>query len=392
MEPAACRIDAPPVLVVDDDPVHRRITAARLSRNGQRVLDAGSGPEALELARTGGPPAVVLCDWEMEGMDGLQVCSAFKADPALSGCHFILLTARSGEPDRIRGLDCGADDFLSKPISQEELMARVRCGLRLHDAAERLRLLSADLQAQHSLMETEIQAAARYVQQLLPVRLEGDVQVVGRFQPCFHLGGDAYDSFWVDRHHLVLYILDVSGHGLAAALPSVSVVNLLRSGSLRVPLTRPAAVLCELNRRFEMEEQGGRYFTIWYGVFDRRSRLLRYSSAGHPPGLLLRGAPHVQPLSTRNLPVGLLENAEYDEGRCRIERDSRLLLYSDGLYECDAEDRTPLGLIGLEDLAARLPETDPGLALDHLFAEVSRRLGAAPFSDDASALLARFAG
>ncbi len=269
------------ILLVDDD----RILQVRLQSQGYQLQVVESGERALLEARRC-PPTVILCDWLMDGMDGLEVCRAFKADPALKAAYFILLTSRSRVEDRVEGLDCGADDFLSKPVDPEELLARVRSGIRLHQANERLKALAEELRHQKARLDQELEEAASYVRSLLPQAISGAVQVDSRFEPSHELGGDSFDFFWFDDDHFVIYLTDASGHGLAAAFPSISVHNQLRSRSLPVDLLDPAAVLKALNAGFQMERHQGRYLTMWYGVYERSSRTLRYASAGHPPALL----------------------------------------------------------------------------------------------------------
>jgi phosphoserine phosphatase RsbU/P len=284
----------------------------------------------------------VLCDWCMAEMDGLEVCRQFKQDPALASIFFILLTSRSALEDRVRGLDAGADDFLTKPVEPSELLARVRSGLRLFRANRDLRALSIDLAAQKQKLEEELSSAADYVSSILPTGLSGDVRIESLFRPSQKLGGDCLDYYWLDENRLVLYVLDVSDHGLAAALPSISVHNLLRSRVLSEQvLADPAAVLGYLNRCFQMGRQHEQYFTMWYGIYDRSLAQLHYSSAGHPPAFLFSPAAEhkcsLRELKAPGMPIGLFEEALYKAQVCRVEPGALLCVFSDGLYEIPTE-------------------------------------------------------
>ncbi|MGB5239465.1 MAG: SpoIIE family protein phosphatase [Prochlorococcaceae cyanobacterium] len=374
------------ILLVDDDRIHSRILEARLKGQGYQVLIANSGESALEQARLS-PPTLILCDWLMDGMDGLAVCRAIKQDPALEATHFILLTSRSRVEDRVIGLDCGADDFLSKPVDPDELLARVRSGIRLHQANERLKLLAEELRHQKERMDQELAEAAGYVRSLLPEEVRGAVVVDSRFLPSHELGGDSFDYFWVDDDHFVMYLADASGHGLAAALPSISLHNQLRSRSLSVDLREPAEVLKALNSGFQMERQQGRYLTLWYGVYQSSSRTLRFASAGHPPALIWSedGESPASWLKGQGMALGLFEDATYITESHAVDHGACLLVYSDGLYEVARPDE-PMGslpeFVDLVEGCRDLLRGEDGL--DRLQARIQTINGDASFTDDYS--------
>lgn len=380
------------ILLVDDDRIHSRILEARLKGQGYQVLIAHSGESALEQVRLS-PPTLILCDWLMDGMDGLEVCRAIKQDPALDATHFILLTSRTRVEDRVIGLDCGADDFLSKPVDPDELLARVRSGIRLHQANERLKLLADELRCQKERMDQELAEAAGYVRSLLPVEVRGTVVVDSRFVPSHELGGDSFDYFWLDDDHFVMYLADASGHGLAAAFPSISLHNQLRSRSLSVDLHDPAEVLKALNSGFQMERQQGRYLTLWYGVYQSSSRTLRFASAGHPPALIWsedRGSP-TSWLKGQGMAVGLFEDANYITESHAVDHGACLLVYSDGLYEVARPDE-PMGSLPefvdlVEDCRDLLRDED---GLDCLLTRIQTINGDARFTDDYSVIRAIF--
>src|ERR687885_457158 len=117
------------ILVVDDEPGIVAIARDYLDRAGFRVITAGDGTAALRLARTERPSLLVL-DLMLPGMDGLDVARALRQDPATHTLPIIMLTARVEETDRLIGLELGADDYITKPFSPRELVARVRAVLR----------------------------------------------------------------------------------------------------------------------------------------------------------------------------------------------------------------------------------------------------------------------
>ena len=267
------------ILIIDDDPFIQLVLKKPLQSQGYDVLAALTGEDGIMQAQQH-QPALIICDWQMPGMDGLEVCRRIKADPALAKTFFILLTSRSAVDDRVKGLDTGADDFLSKPIEVSELKARIRAGLRLYQASQELQTLAAALQTQKQALEVELTESADYVKSMLPAPISGNVAIASRFLPSMQLGGDCFDYYWLDPDYLMVYLLDVSGHGLGSALLSVAVQNILRSQSLPgVNFYQPHLVLKALNEIFSMEQHNNRYFTIWYGIYNQRKRQLTYASA-----------------------------------------------------------------------------------------------------------------
>ncbi|AFY74585.1 serine phosphatase RsbU, regulator of sigma subunit [Synechococcus sp. PCC 7502] len=327
------------ILIIDDDPTTRLILSKALKTEGYKVDVADNGELGLEKAQQL-KPSLIICDWVMPLMDGLEVCRHVKSIKSLANTYFILLTSRDGVEDIVKGLENGADDFLPKPIRKDEIKARVRAGLRLHKA-------NKDLEFQKSRLEAEQAQAAEYVRSLLPKKLEGIVSIDSYFKPSTKLGGDSFDFYWLDADHLIVYLLDVSGHGVGAALLSVSVLNLLRTKGLQsvtvaeaVDLTNPSQVLKTLNEYFQMSKYNDLYFTIWYGVYNKNSQELTYSSAGHPPAVLLSppNPDQSKSLKTSGLPIGIIPGTSYQNATCQIESNSKLYIFSDGVYEITDKD------------------------------------------------------
>ncbi|MBF2029926.1 MAG: SpoIIE family protein phosphatase [Oscillatoriales cyanobacterium C42_A2020_001] len=380
--------DAPTrILVIEDDRTAQLVLTKMLEEQGYDVAVASDGVEGLKKAKQF-QPALIICDWIMPRLDGLEVCRQVKADPELSTVFFILLTARGGVEDRIQGLDNGADEFLTKPVEMSELRARVKAGLRLN------RVYQA-LQDQKRILEVELMEAAEYVRSLLPSPLRGTVNIDARFVPSRQLGGDCFDYYWLDPDYLAIYLLDVSGHGLGAALPSISVLNLLRSQSMDgVNFYQPNHVLRALNEAFQMDDQNDKYFTIWYGVYNQAKRQLVYSSAGHPPALLLAGETdedvQVKRLKTVSLPIGMMPDTKFVNQRCDIEAASTLYVFSDGIYEIMQPDGEVWGLDQFVDLLAR-NRTKIGIqGLDYVLGYIKSLSRNDSLDDDLSLLMVNF--
>ena len=184
----------------------------------------------------------------------------------------------------------------------------------------------------------EIASAAKYVESLLPGPLTGEVEVSSRYLPSQEVGGDCFHYRWLDDDLLEIYLIDVSGHGVRPALLSVSVHNMIRSGSLPLStLLRPERVLSKLNSLFQMEQQDDAYFSMWYGLYECSSRTVRFATAGSPPALVFHPTPdgdwqHTA-LVTASVPVGMFPDSRYESQIYTVPAGARMLLFSDGAFE-----------------------------------------------------------
>ncbi|NDJ25346.1 SpoIIE family protein phosphatase [Nostoc sp. B(2019)] len=392
------------ILIIDDDPIVRAALKRTLQKQGYDTTVASNGEEGIiqaQLLR----PALIICDWVMSQLDGLEVCRRIKANPELATTFFILLTAKGAAPgeeeDRVRGLDAGADEFVSKPIEMNELKARVRAGLRLHQLNQDLQsqkqvleTLNQNLQTQKQILEAELAEAADYVRSLLPSTLVGAVRAEALFIPSTQLGGDSFDYHWIDDDHLAVYLLDVSGHGVGSALLSVSVLNVLRSQSLpNTNFCQPSEVLKALNHAFQMKNHGDKYFTIWYGVYNRLKCQLVYANAGHPPGVLLSGTPatkiQVRQLDSLDLPIGFLPDVNFEDAIFDIEKNSTLYIFSDGAYEINQSDSKIWGIDAFIDLLINCSQENTD-HLNQILTQIMNLNTKNNFDDDLSLLKVSF--
>ncbi len=374
------------ILVIDDDRSIQMFLKRILQKQGYEVITASTGEEGI-LRTLNSPPALIICDWMMPGLSGLEVCDRIKKDPKLSTTFFILLTSLDSIADRVKGLDAGADDFITKPIEQNELQARVRAGLRLHQ-------LSQDLQTQKLLLETELAEASEYVKSLLPPALKYPLSIKFKFLPSRQLGGDCFDYNWLDADSLAIYLLDAAGHGLKATLPSISVLNLLRSRALKdLNYYQPSAVLAALNNTFQINYENDKYFTIWYGVYNRVTRQLIYASGGHPPAIIISGTTptntDVKRLKTPGIPVGMFPEAKYVDSSCYIEKSSTLYIFSDGAYEITQTDGNLWNLEAFIQILISLQYSVDN-QLDYILSYLINLNSKETFEDDLSILQVKF--
>jgi phosphoserine phosphatase RsbU/P len=371
------------ILVIDDDPVSTLMLERILKKEGYQVTITDNGAEGIDQFFKV-KPALIICDWVMSEVDGLEVCRVVKDHQSVCATFFILLTSKGALRDRIEGLNAGADELLAKPIDPNELIARVRAGLRWYDT-------NLALQRQTQKLEAELAEAANYVCSLLPPPMETPFHIETLFLPSRQLGGDCFDYFWLSPTQMAIYLLDVSGHGLGSALPSVSILNLLRSRGLQgVDYQNPAAVLTGLNLMFQMTQQGGKYFTIWYGVFETQSRQLTYACAGHPPALLWNlEDPTLKTLKTAGLPIGFFPESEYGSQTCTLPEKSFLYLFSDGLFDSSTTDTNIEGLLALGKILQDEPQLHDQ-SLVQIFEHIKHKLHLLDCEDDISLMKIQF--
>jgi sigma-B regulation protein RsbU (phosphoserine phosphatase) len=262
------------------------------------------------------------------------------------------------------------------------MVSLIRTQRELLDTKSRL------LETQRRL-EKELAEASAYVRSLLPPPLECPVRTDWQFLTSSALGGDFLGYRWLDKSRLAIYLLDVMGHGVGAALFSTSVGSALRGGTLAgLAFDDPAAVVTTLNATFPMEENDGRFFSIWFGIYDVRDRSLVYANAGHPPAFLFDG-PHVSTLEPTGMVVGVIPNAKYHTARIDIPHGARLYLYSDGAYEVVLPSGEMLLMEGLQAIIARVQQLD-GTRTAGILELLREAQGKMEFKDDVCLLEVSF--
>lgn len=391
----------PTILIIDDDVTSRRVLDTRLRATGCRVLQAPNGLEGLAQARQERPDLIVL-DWMMPEMDGPECCTMLKADDALKATHILMLTAKGETASLVEAFESGADDYLAKPYEPEVLMARIAAGLQarsLHRRVEeintQLRQTNAELVEYQHLLEEDLNHAAEFVRAMLPPpgTVASGLQLAWRFAPSLRLGGDIFNAHPINEHLIGLYIMDMSGHGVGAALRAVSTSTILQAG-WRTPLagpgpigrgwreTDPAQVLAHLDRLIPSGDDG-EHFTIWLGIWDRRTSILTYASAGHPAPILVRAGGDVEHLGEASLPLGFswIPQSGHNATAALAEGD-RLILFSDGLFEAFNADDVPWGIARLEESCRKTRHVPLEAALTAIVQDVQDWQQGASFRDD----------
>jgi sigma-B regulation protein RsbU (phosphoserine phosphatase) len=334
------------VLLIDDQPmigeVVRRMVAGEPDIDFHYCRDATKALD--EAARIN--PTVILQDLVMPDIDGLTQVKNFRASEGTKETPMIVLSTKEEPAVKAEAFALGANDYIVKLPDRLELLARIRYHSKGYIALlQRNEAYQALMESQKRLA-SEVKQAARYVQSLLPDKLKkGLIKTDWRFVPSAELGGDSFGYHWLDDDHFAFYLLDVSGHGVGAALLSVSAMNALRSQALpNTDFRKPSQVLFALNNAFQMDQQNGLYFTIWYGVYHKPTRRIDYSGGGHPPALLLGGPTAEQAslevLDSKGPMIGAMNDLEYESGSTTLNAFAKVFLFSDGAYEIEKADKT----------------------------------------------------
>lgn len=391
------RRPAPHVLVVDDGVTNRHLLGRILAADGVRTTFAADGESALAAAQAE-PPDLVLLDVLMPGVDGFEVCRRLKRQPATADVPVIFLTSLERPEDKVRGLQLGAVDWVAKPFDPAEVRARVANQVRLRQLQRSLQRANAELQERQALLDDDLRAAAAIQRSLLPrgAPVCPAFELAWRFVPCQSVGGDIFHVVPLGGDRFALWVLDVCGHGVPAAMVTVSVAQSLSapSGLLTGPdgePVSPAAVLRRLDREYPFE-RFERHATVACVLLDAATGRLTSSVAAAPAPLLVRTDGVVERLDAGGTVIGLGDALPFAEQTVTLHAGDRLVLVTDGVLECESPDGHPFGEERLAHfLADHRGEPLQG-ACDALLAELADFAGGRPARDDVTLLALDFAG
>jgi len=390
------------ILLVDDDPIALRVVGALLRDQGHQVTIANDGAEGLALFAAGNFP-VVVTDWVMPKLDGIELVGRIRNYTDRPYTYVIFLTAKVEHSDAVRALSEGADDLLAKPVQQADLVARLRVAERILGLQTQLIARNQQVESVNQRMQRDLDAAGRVQRALLPIRSPAVAgwQAAWRSQPCDELAGDTLNVFQLDEHHIAGYVLDVSGHGVSAALLAVQVSRLLSplmsAGSMlkesaapptHYRLVPPLELLRNLAVRFPFQIESPQFFTIIYVIIDVRSGEAIIASAGHPGPLVLGtdGVCRSQDLASNA--IGMLDASlcEFAELRLTVQPGERLVLYSDGISEARNQAGEVFDAPRIAVSIERSREQPLETALDQLLADLATFTGGRAVGDDISLL------
>ena len=382
------------VLIVDDTPTNIQVLMETL-KDDYRILAAVNGQRALKLAASDPLPDIILLDVMMPEMDGYEVCSRLKADAKTEDIPTIFITAKSESQDETRGLELGAVDYITKPISPPVVQARVKGHLELKAAREflknqnvileqrveertqevlKLQQVEFDLRAAKEKVENELNIAAQIQKSILPSHFPAypdrkEFDLFALMQPARYVGGDFYDFFFVDDDTLAMVIADVSDKGIPAAM--FMMVSRTLINSLAVDHRSPSVVVAKANNVLCQNNEAGMFVTVFLAFYEVSTGKLTATNAGHSAGLIVESdGSSSEWASAHGAALGFMEDLTYREETVKLEAGQTLFLYTDGVTEATSSAEQ---LFGLDKLRRMLMEKR-SVSLDNLCRDIEARL------------------
>lgn len=365
------------ILVVEDDPALLRGLTDNLRCESYDVTTATDGLTAYRMIRSEQPDLVVL-DLTLPGLDGLEVCRRVRE--AGLRTPIVMLTSRSEESDRVRGLELGADDYVSKPFSLPELCARIRGILR-----HRRSWLTETNELRRDLRSASDVQRGLFPQSRPPV---SGVDFAGACVPARVVGGDYFDYFDAGAAGLAMLVADVSGKGASAALLMASLQGSVRSCA-PVLGHECGRLAVRLNEIMYATTDAARYATMFYAVLDPPSGMLTYVNAGHVAALMVPADGTVIELESHGPPIGLFESQPFTSRQHTLDRGCWLVMFSDGILETVDAGNVEFGRDRLVDIVRRHASRPAAEICESVLGGVMAHAGGRPQADDLTIVAAR---
>ncbi len=376
------------ILVTDDDPMSRRLLVRILTKAGYECDEAADGIETLKLLH-GDTPSLLLLDFEMPGMNGAEVLKQLRADqnPTIAQVPAIMLTGHGGEESEVLCLEAGADDFVTKPVNQAVLRARIETQLRLRSLRRQLQHQNDELEAWRQNLERDLEAARLTQQSLIPQKppvLPG-WEVAACYQPVIQVGGDIYGWLRMADGRTLFWIVDATGHGASAALLTTLAKLLFHHGS--VEHSEPSQIMEVVNTDFRSIFGARSFMTAMCVALEPGTGRAVVVGAGHPPLLIARHRGKTEAIPSSAPPLGLLERSEFTGTPVNLEPGDAFFLYTDGLYDASPGQNAWSSSDRLAEMLQTNAPTAQALLANVL--EKSHASNAKPPPDDVAAIAVR---
>lgn len=377
------------ILVVDDERMSRSLLVRALENGGFTCRQATSGEDALRAIEEQ-PPALVLLDYAMPGINGAELCRQLRAhsDGAVAQVPVIMLTGMSGEEQEVFCLEAGASDFVTKPVNAAVLTARIGTQLRLRTLRRQLEQQNQALAEWRSDLERDLEAARLTQQTIIPQRLPAAPgwDLASHYQPVIQVGGDIYDWLRLPDGRLFFWIADATGHGASAAL--LTALAKLLFGHAAAAESSPAEIMRTVNAEFHANFRGRLLLTAMGVAVDLASGEICVAGAGHPPLLVIRSEQGLTSMRSQCPPLGLLPEIEAEEDRMTLSRGDGFLLFTDGYYDMVEPDGERMDFANFERIVLETQQKHGGASgfLTRLITRLAKFSGRDAFTDDLAAI------
>jgi len=265
----------------------------------------------------------------------------------------------------------------------DDITERKEAEIALKKSENELRALNEQKDKYLAIINYDLEQASSHVRSLLPDPFESkNLRIDWKIVPSVQLGGDSFGYHWIDDEHFAIYILDVTGHGIDAALHSVSALNTLKFQNLKdTDFRNPEEVLKGLNSVFQMSEHSAKFITMWYAVYKPFKGELLCAGAGHPSLLIFKeGTIHAR-IPSKNIMIGVEEDYNFQSDCIEIEQNAVLYLYTDGVYEVKQADGDMMTIEDLEDFLIS-HQTRDGTEIQKLYEKQEKQNPEGKLDDD----------
>lgn len=334
------------ILVVDDSRIMLSLIRSILSLQGANVIECHDGQDAIDVLESGQSVDMVITDYIMPKKDGIELSKYIRKNLQRSDLPIIILTSIGKPSVVLNALRAGANDYLTKPFSRDELLARIKNHAQLIYFHRQLQHELEERQKREIAVQEELKQARETQQTILPHKLPDipNANIYCKYQPMDQIGGDFYNIFELFGNQFGIMVADVTGHGVPAALISFMISTIFQSSAKLSDSTD--IVVQKTNDALHNKLQEDKFATMFYAIYDANTRIIRFTNAGHPDALVVRPkTKEVYYLSTKGLFVGPFDSsiASYEQKSFQLTPGDKLLLYTDAILEVADESNEQMG-------------------------------------------------
>jgi len=391
------------ILIVDDSADLRRLLSLTLIKTGYEVIEAIDGNDALAKAHTF-KPDLILLDIVMPLLDGYGVCKMLKDDEHTTHIPIIFLSGKTDAADKIKGLEIGGADYITKPFDKGEIIARVQNQLKIQLLTLELIEKNKELTEKQRWLDEDLKAAGGVQQSLLPHKYPDikHLNIAWKFIPSYLIGGDIFNFIQFDEDNVGFYMIDVSGHGVPSALVTVSISQALQPMSGNVTkrkinsspgyrISSPREVLETLDAEYPLNRFES-YFTMIYAIINVQDGNILYSNAAHPPPVLLHKDGSHELLDAGGTIIGMDGILPFEEEQKTLYNGDRIIFYTDGVTEFQNDNGEFYGEERFLSILKENQDKKVVALIDAVMASIKDFGGNTKFQDDISLVGIEYSG